>query len=238
MKYMVCFDMDRVLVDHMSTWQYVYDRLEISNEEAFNLYNQGKLDEWDWLKMDLAMIKAAYPEITDQKMRELCQGTPLMQGMKECLQWILDEGYEIAIISGGMQETARDIACMFPSDEPWRRRWGGINRHRGCDTKFHVFTNGWLERNDGSIDDYGRYQVQMNGKGSIVKMLQRRLDIPKERTISIGDSAGDIGMFQQSGLSICFNPWDEKPVAIAKKTIRSRNLLDVLDAIKQFCNGS
>ena len=238
MKYMVCFDMDRVLVDHMSTWQYVYDRLEISNEEAFNLYNQGKLDEWDWLKMDLAMIKAAYPEITDQKMRELCQGTPLMQGMKECLQWILDEGHEIAIISGGMQETARDIACMFPSDEPWRRRWGGINRHRGCDTKFHVFTNGWLERNDGSIDDYGRYQVQMNGKGSIVKMLQRRLDIPIERTISIGDSAGDIGMFQQSGLSICFNPWDEKPVAIAKKTIRSRNLLDVLDAIKQFCNGS
>ena len=232
MKYLVCFDMDRVLVDHMSTWQYVYDRLEISNEEAFNLYNQGKLDEWDWLKMDLAMIKAAYPEITDQKMRELCQGTPLMQGMKECLQWILDEGHEIAIISGGMQETARDIACMFPSDEPWRRRWGGINRHRGCDTKFHVFTNGWLERNDGSIDDYGRYQVQMNGKGSIVKMLQRRLDIPKERTISIGDSAGDIGMFQQSGLSICFNPWDEKPVAIAKKTIRSRNLLDVLDAIK------
>ena len=232
MQYLVCFDMDRVLVDHMSTWQYVYDRLEISNEEAFNLYNQGKLDEWDWLKMDLAMIKAAYPEITDQKMRELCQGTPLMQGMKECLQWILDEGHEIAIISGGMQETARDIACMFPSDEPWRRRWGGINRHRGCDTKFHVFTNGWLERNDGSIDDYGRYQVQMNGKGSIVKMLQRRLDIPIERTISIGDSAGDIGMFQQSGLSICFNPWDEKPVAIAKKTIRSRNLLDVLDAIK------
>ena len=58
--------MDRVLVDHMSTWQYVYDRLEISNEEAFNLYNQGKLDEWDWLKMDLGMIKSAYPEITDK----------------------------------------------------------------------------------------------------------------------------------------------------------------------------
>ena len=73
----------------------------------------------------------------------------------------------------------------------------------------------------------------MNGKGSIVKMLQRRLGISKERTISIGDSAGDIGMFQESGLSICFNPWDEKPVAVAKLTIRSRNLLDVLEAIKK-----
>ncbi len=233
MQHLVCFDMDRVLVDHMSTWQYVYDRLGISNEDAFNLYNQGKLDEWDWLKMDLAMIKAAYPEINDEKMRGLCQGTPLMQGMKECLQWIINEGHEVAIISGGMQETAIDIACMFPSEEPWKRRWGGINRHRGCDTKFHVFTNGWLERNDGTIDDFGRYQVQMNGKGSIVKMLQRRLGIPKQRTISVGDSAGDIGMFEESGLSICFNPWDEKPVAIAKKTIRSRNLLDVLDSIKK-----
>lgn len=232
MQHLICFDMDRVLVDHLSTWQFVYDKLGVSNHEAFELYNQGKLDEWDWLKMDLALVKGAHPDITDEKMRELCVGTPLMDGIKDCLDWIISNGHEVAIISGGMQETARDIACMYPSESPWRRRWGGINRHRGCDTKFHVFTNGWLERNDGSIGDYGRYQVQMNGKGSIVRMLQRRLDIPKERTISIGDSAGDIGMFQQSELSICFNPWDEKPVAVAKMTIRSRNLLDVLEAIK------
>ena len=225
--------MDRVLVDHLSTWQYVYDKLEVSNEEAFNLYNQGKLDEWDWLKMDLALVKGAHPGITDEKMRQLCVGTPLMDGIRECLDWIMANGHEVAIISGGMQETARDIACMYPSHTPWRRRWGGINRHRGCDTKFHVFTNGWLGRNDGSIDDYGRYQVQMNGKGSIVNMLQRRLGIPVSRTISVGDSAGDIGMFEQSELSICFNPWDEKPVAVAKMTIRSRNLLDVLEAIKK-----
>jgi len=237
MKYLICFDMDRVLVDHLSTWQYVYDKLEISNHEAFELYNQGKLDEWDWLKMDLALIKQAHGDITDEKMRELCVGTPLMAGIKDCLDWIISNGHEVAIISGGMQESAREIACMYPAEHPWRRRWGGINRHRGFDTKFHVFTNGWLERNDGTIDNFGRYQVQMNGKGSIVKMLQRRLGIPKERTISIGDSAGDIGMFEESELSICFNPWDEKPVAIAKKTIRSRNLLDVLEAVKNQIKG-
>lgn len=41
MKHLICFDMDRVLVDHLSTWQYVYDKLGISNKEAFDLYNQG-----------------------------------------------------------------------------------------------------------------------------------------------------------------------------------------------------
>ena len=45
MSYLVCLDMDRVLVDHLSTWQFVYDGLGISNDESFALYNQGLLDE-------------------------------------------------------------------------------------------------------------------------------------------------------------------------------------------------
>ena len=53
---LVCLDMDRVLVDHLSTWQFVYARLGISNDESFELYNQGLLDEWDWIKLDIALI--------------------------------------------------------------------------------------------------------------------------------------------------------------------------------------
>ena len=60
--YLVCLDMDRVLVDHLSTWQFVYDRLGISNDESFELYNQGLLNEWDWIKLDLALIKSARSE--------------------------------------------------------------------------------------------------------------------------------------------------------------------------------
>lgn len=228
--------MDRVLVDHMSTWQYVYDKLDISNEQAFDLYNQGLLNEWDWLKMDIALMKETYPDIDDNQLRQLCDGTPLMKGIENCLSYLVESGHELAIISGGMQQTAREIALMYPRGK-WTRRWGGIDRHDGRDTVFHVFTNGWLRTIDGSIDDFGRYMVQMNGKGSIVKMLQRRLGIPKENTVTIGDSAGDIGMFLESGLSICFNPWDEKPVEIADLTIRSRDLNDVLSAIKSYIKG-
>ena len=53
---LVCLDMDRVLVDHLSTWQFVYDNLGISNDESFELYNQGLLDEWDWIKLDIAPV--------------------------------------------------------------------------------------------------------------------------------------------------------------------------------------
>ena len=61
MRGLVCLDMDRVLVDHLSTWQFVYDCLGINNDESFSLYNQGLLDEWDWIKLDLSLIHISEP---------------------------------------------------------------------------------------------------------------------------------------------------------------------------------
>ena len=244
---LVCLDMDRVLVDRLSTWQFVYDRLGISNDESFELYNQGLLDEWDWIKLDIALIKESRkdgPAVTDGELRSLMEGMPMMTHWKELIQTLLDNGFHVAIVSGGLQQTARDIAAQFPSTQPWRRRWGGIDRFTaqrfggGMDTLLHVFTNGWLQGQatkdgDHEIADFGRYQVQMDGKGSVVKMLQRRLGVTKENTASVGDSAGDISMFQQSGLPICFNPWDDRPKAHAAHVVEKKDLALVEDLILQ-----
>ena len=241
--YLVCLDMDRVLVDHLSTWQYVYDKLGISNEESFDLYNQGLLDEWAWIKLDLALIKSSSKEpISDKRLRALMEGMPMMKGWKTLIGHLLGLGVHVAIVSGGLQKTARDIAACFPSEEPWRRRWGGIDRHTareqigGHDTKLHVFTNGWLmgqPLGDGEhgIGDFGRYQVQMDGKGAIVNMLQRRLGVEKAQTASVGDSMGDVGMFQESACAVLFNPWDDRPRSYATHVIEERDLERVLDHI-------
>lgn len=242
-QHLVCFDMDRVLVDHLSTWQYVYDQLGINNDESFALYNQGKLDEWDWIKLDLALIKRSRtPPITDSELRDLMEDMPFMKNWKKTISKILEHGAHVAIISGGLQHTARYIAAQFPSTNQWRKRWGGIDPHTakehcdGQDSVLHVFTNGWLVESNkeaqDSISSFGRYQVQMNGKGSIVKMLQRRLGVKKEHTASIGDSAGDIGMFEESEVSICFNPWNEVPIQVANHTIHECDLMLVYEHLK------
>jgi phosphoserine phosphatase len=246
-KYLICFDMDRVLVDHLSTWQFVYDKLGINNDESFALYNQGKLDEWDWIKLDLGLIKGARnPPATDSELRKLMEDMPLMKNWKHAISNILEQNTHIAIISGGLQHTARYIAAQFPSEKKWKKRWGGIDPNTareqcdGHDSVFHVFTNGWLiepnENTHDAIGDFGRYQVQMNGKGSIVQMLQRRLGISKENTASVGDSSGDIGMFEQSEVSICFNPWNEEPIAVASHTIHECDLMLVYEHIKSKFN--
>ena len=249
-RYLVCLDMDRVLVDHLSTWQFVYDKLGISNDESFELYNQGLLNEWDWIKLDIALIKNSIKDrkITDSELRSLMEGMPMMDNWQLLISELIKDGAKVAIVSGGLQQTARDIAAQFPSNLPWRRRWGGIDRFtaerygNGFDSKLSVFTNGWLRGNQLSngmyeLDNYGRYQVQMNGKGAIVKMLQRRYGISKSETFSVGDSAGDIGMFQESGLAICFNPWDERPLKYCDEVIKEKDLSLVLDLIKSTMNG-
>ena len=248
-RYLVCLDMDRVLVDHLSTWQFVYDKLGISNDESFELYNQGLLNEWDWIKLDIALIKSSIKdrEITDSELRSLMEGMPMMDNWHLLISELIKDGAKVAIVSGGLQQTARDIAAQFPSKIPWRRRWGGIDRFTaerfgdGFDSKLSVFTNGWLRGSQLSnglyeLDDFGRYQVQMNGKGAITKMLQRRYGISKSKTVAVGDSAGDIGMFQESGLAICFNPWDERPLKYCDEVIKEKDLSLVLHLIKAKMN--
>ena len=247
MRGLVCLDMDRVLVDHLSTWQFVYDRLGINNDESFSLYNQGLLDEWDWIKLDLKLIhgggeaKLGRP-ILDSDLRSWLVGIPMMKNWRNLIQTALDAGWKVAIISGGLHQTARDIAAEFPSDEKWRRRWGGIDRHTakrqagGMDSLLSVFTNGWLIgqsfEDSHLIKKYGRFQVQMHGKGAVVKMLQRRYGIAKEHTVSVGDSAGDIGMFKESGLAIGFNPWQKRPLSHTDMIIEEKDLNLVLQAIQ------
>jgi len=71
----------------------------------------------------------------------------------------------------------------------------------------------------------------------VVKMLQRRLGVSKENTASVGDSAGDIAMFQESGYPICFNPWDYRPKAHAAIVIEEKDLLTVGQLIEAYFNS-
>ena len=99
------------------------------------------------------------------------------------------------------------------------------------DSKLHVFCNGWCSDVNGNIAHTGRYNVQMHAKDTVVMMLQRRLGIPVSRTASIGDSRGDISMFNVSDFSIAFNPLDDEVIKYADICIKTKNLELVSSAI-------
>ena len=65
-------------------------------------------------------------------------------------------------------------------------------------------------------------------------MLCRRLNVDEKHVIAVGDSAGDIGMFEEATHAICFNPWDERPLAHADEVIREKDLALVLQSCSRF----
>ena len=68
-------------------------------------------------------------------------------------------------------------------------------------------------------------------------MLSRRLDVDPKHVIAVGDSAGDIGMFEEAAHAICFNPWDERPIAHADEVIHEKDLAIVLQSCRTFFSG-
>ena len=73
--------------------------------------------------------------------------------------------------------------------------------------------------------------VDLRDKGINVRHYMEKYGTTKERTVSIGNSYTDIGMFKQSGLSIAFNPTDPYTSDAADVTVESDNIADVLDHI-------
>ena len=235
---LVCFDMDGVLVDHLSTWEWVYNKLGLSNHEAYAAFQAGEINEWEWIKYDLELIRGSLgPGMNDAALVALLEDCPLMLNWRQSIQCLLDAGFEVAIISGGMQPVARRIAAAFPSSRPWRQRWGGLDRATamsdldGADSRIRVFTNGWLPDAAGSTPPVGRYQVQMIAKGALVEILQRRLGIAVDRTTAIGDSRQDASMFSAAGLSIAFNARHGELIAAADVHVLEKDLMLVSEAI-------
>ena len=84
---------------------------------------------------------------------------------------------------------------------------------------------------DGRLTGEGRMNVDLRDKGINVRHYIEKYGTTKERTVSIGNSYTDIGMFKQSGLSIAFNPTDPYTSDAADVTVESDNIADVLDHI-------
>ena len=63
------------------------------------------------------------------------------------------------------------------------------------------------------------------------------MDVDPKNVIAVGDSAGDIGMFEEAAHAICFNPWDVRPLPYANEVIREKDLALVLQSCFNYFAG-
>jgi hydroxymethylpyrimidine pyrophosphatase-like HAD family hydrolase len=81
-----------------------------------------------------------------------------------------------------------------------------------------------------------KIQVYFDKKAEWVEKVLKQFGVNPEEVIAIGDSQGDIDMFQMVGFSIAFNSSCSDLDQIANLCISSKNLADIIPKLALLKN--
>ncbi len=205
------FDMDGVLVDAESSWVLVHEHFGTNNDDSLRAFLRGEIDDLEFIARDVARWRRARGEVRWEEVRDVLDSAPLVPGAVETLRRLRAEGVRTAIVSGGLRHLAQRVADA-----------GGVDIVYANDVE--VDTNGLLT-------GIGRAPVPLLEKASVMERIQRELGVGPQETAALGNSHIDIPMFRLAGVSIAFNPVDERTAMAATHVIRGRDLRAVLPVL-------
>lgn len=208
---LVVFDMDGVLADAESSWVYVHRRFGVNNDHSLYAYLRGEIDDLEFIRRDIQLWLAKDPEITVSKIQTILADVPLMPGSHETVKTLRDRGIKTAIVSAGIDLLSERIADEL-----------------GVDVDM---ANGLVTDNRGRLSGEGILRVRLMDKGDAVSEVAKRLDVPKEQVISVGNSRYDVTMFDQSGMGIAFMPSDDHVRGSANAVVEEKDLRGILKYI-------
>lgn len=208
---LVCFDMDGVLTSVRSSWHWINLCLDINNDDTFYAYMTGQIDQSEFMRRDITRWREVMPGIRISDIVRFLRDLPLTGGIQETVACLRSNGIKCVIVSGGIDLAARMIAEEFGFDD--------YAADEICCSA------------DGSLTGEGIIRVDLRDKGITVRHFIEKYGTTKERTVSIGNSHTDIPMFENSGMSIAFNPTDNPTAEAATFKVVSKNMSDILDHI-------
>ena len=211
---LVVFDMDGVLTDILSSWKYIHDYFHTSNEKSVDLYVKGKIDDKEFIRRDAELWRIDGKPLKKEKLKEILQNIPIMNGAKETVDFLKKNNVKTAIVSAGLDILANRIAEEIGID--------------------FVYANGIRTDEQGYLNGDGIVSVKLRFKDETIINISKEQNIKLNRIASIGNSCFDIPMFEASGLGIAFNPEDSCVCDYADFVIEKKDLIEILSVIKGY----
>ena len=208
---LVIFDMDGVLTRDRSSWTFVHDMMGVSNEHNLKAFIEGRIDEDEFIRSDIALWHGVDPDINIRKIARFFRELRLIDGIQETVACLHYNGMKCVICSGGIDLAAKMIADEYGFDD-----YAAVTL---------------LTDENGRLTGEGRKGVDLSDKGVSTRTFIEKYKTTPERTVSIGNSFTDIKMFENTGLSIAFNPEDDGTGEAADHVVVSKNIADILDYI-------
>jgi phosphoserine phosphatase len=208
---LVAFDCDGVLVDAVSSWNYIHEKFGVTNNMSLESYMNGKIDGIEFMRRDIALWRAKDPKISLKKIEKILDTIPPMKGLDELAKALKKCGCKAVIISGGLDLLVDKVA----------KRLGA----------FRAYSNGLKADKRGRLTGEGILRVEPKDKSGPLLDAMKALKVSKHQVVAVGDTAGDATMFNNCSLSIAFNPQDDTIKKKAKRVVVKKDLRELLDIL-------
>jgi phosphoserine phosphatase len=209
---LVAFDVDGTLVHHpddKTVWEVFNKKFTGSddqNDARWALYREGKLSYAEWVALDVSSWQSA--GATREILLDSLDGLTLVAGARETLNELKGRGMRLAVISGTLDFL---LDALFP-DHPFDE----------------VYTNRLVFEPSGEISHWHATPFDMEGKGTALRSIALREEIPLARCAFVGDHANDLAAARLAGFSVAFNPKSAELERAASAVVRSTDLRDIL----------
>jgi phosphoserine phosphatase len=203
---LVIFDLDGTLTEERSIWEYIHIRLGKwygYAEEYQKQFLAGKISYEEFCERDAQVWKGMKME----ELLEMVKAVPFHPGADTLLFHIKQKGLKLAVVSSGLSLLSN---------------W--VHQKYGFD---YSISNELLHEN-GVLTGKVKIQVYYDRKAEWVKRILEKFNVKPEEVIAIGDSAGDVDMFQMVGFSVAFNSSCRDLEQIASVCIPGQNLTDII----------
>ena len=180
---LVTLDLDGTLTRERSIWEYIHKRLGKWYGFAEDYQNQflaGKISYKEFCERDAQVWKG----MKVGELLEIVKTVPFHPGANELIRYLKQKGLKLSLVSSGLS---------LLSD------W--VHQTHGFD---YSVSNDLLHEN-GLLTGGVKIQVYYDKKAEWVKRILKQFRVKPEEVMAIGDSKGDIDMFQMVGFSVAFN---------------------------------
>lgn len=204
---LVAFDMDGTLVKQESSWWALHRYFGVEEQAKHNLlaYERGEIDYREFMRRD---IKLWQPPPHISKVKEVLAQAELAPGVEELVRELGRRGYELAIVTGGLDLLAELVG-----------EWLGIK---------HAVANGLEVDERGYLTGEGIFRVEPNFKHEALAELARGLRLTLEECVAVGDSKYDVNFLKHAGFGVAVGN-DKTLAEVADLVIQNFNFSKLLD---------
>jgi phosphoserine phosphatase len=203
---LVIFDLDGTLTQERSIWEYIHKRLGKwfgFAEEYQKQFLAGKISYEEFCDRDAQVWKGMKVE----EVLDIAKTVPFHPGVDELIHYLKHEGLKLAMVSSGLSVLSNWV----------HQKYG-----------FDYSVSNDLLHEQGVLTGKTKIQVYYDKKAEWVKRILKEFGVRSEEVIAIGDSKGDMDMFQIVGFSIAFNSSCKDLERMATLCIPSPNLADII----------